>query len=94
MEAEYMTEGQWKAFTQFRDEYRSLCEEWGQLTSRLLPLQQELAGTDYNVETSIVFNRAYDDVTEDDEINLIVIGDNPFNDYHLSKNNLYFFGKS
>ena len=93
-EAEYMTEGQWKAFTQFRDEYRSLCEEWGQLTSRLLPLQQELAGTDYNVETSIVFNRAYDDVTEDDEINLIVIGDNPGKDEQLSKNNRYFVGKS
>ena len=93
-ETEQMTEGQWEAFTQFRDEYRSLCDEWNKLSPKLLPLQQQLAGTDYNVETSIVFNRSYDDITKDDEINLIVIGDNPGKDEQLSKNNRYFVGKS
>ena len=89
-----MTDEQWKAFVTFRDEYRFLCEEWGQLAPKLLPLQKNLAGTDYNVETSVVFNRAYDDIKKEDEINLIVIGDNPGKDEQLAKNNRYFVGKS
>ncbi len=93
-ETESMTDEQWKAFSWFRDEYRSLCEEWGKLAPKLLPLQKELAGKDYSVETSIVFNRAYDEITKEDEINLIVIGDNPGKDEQLAKNNRYFVGKS
>lgn len=89
-----MTDEQWKAFVTFRDEYRSLCNEWNKLAPKLLPLQKELAGTGYKVETSVVFNRAYDDITKEDEINLIVIGDNPGKDEQLSKNNRYFVGKS
>ncbi|MBQ0040094.1 MAG: hypothetical protein KBS64_06685 [Treponema sp.] len=89
-----MTEQQWSAFTEFREGYRQLCNEWNKLAPKLLPLQKTLAGTDYNVETSIVFNRAYDEFTKDDEINLIVIGDNPGKDEQLAKNNRYFVGKS
>lgn len=89
-----MTDLQWKAFCQFRDEYRDLCNQWNNLTPELYPLQQKLAGTAYNVETSVVFNRAYDGITKGDEINLIVIGDNPGKDEQLKKNNRYFVGKS
>lgn len=89
-----MTEQQWKAFCDFREEYRSLCDQWNKLSPKLLPLQKDLAGTDYNVETSVVFNRAYDDFVKEDYINLIVIGDNPGKDEQLLRNNRYFVGKS
>lgn len=93
-EADFMTDEQWNAFVTFRNEYKRLCNEWNKLSPKLLPLQRELAGKDYNVETSIVFNRAYDEMTENDDINLIVIGDNPGKDEQLSEKNRYFVGKS
>lgn len=89
-----MTDHQWNEWVQFREEYRKLCLDWNKLSPELFPLQKKLAGTDYSVETSIVFNKAYDEVTKEDEINLIIIGDNPGKDEQLSKNNRYFVGKS
>lgn len=89
-----MTNSQWESFIQFREEYRNLCNEWNKLSPKLLPLQKELASKDYTVETSVVFNKSYDDITKEDEINLIVIGDNPGKDEQLKKNNRYFVGKS
>ena len=89
-----MTDQQWKAFSDFREEYREVGNEWNKLAPKLLPLQKNLAGKDYNVETSVVFNRAYDDFTKNHEINLIVIGDNPGKDEQFLCNNRYFVGKS
>ncbi|MDE6718512.1 MAG: hypothetical protein K2J68_01460, partial [Treponemataceae bacterium] len=48
----------------------------------------------YPVQTPVVYNRALDEITRDDEIRLIVIGDNPGKDEQLEKNNRYLVGQS
>ena len=62
----------------------------------LTVLQEEaaLAGKTppYPVETPIVYNHAWDSITQDDEIKLIVIGDNPGKNEQLHKNQKYLVG--
>ena len=48
----------------------------------------------YPFETTVVYNRSLDDVTKDDDIKLIVIGDNPGKDEQLAKNNRYLVGQA
>ncbi|MCL6345188.1 hypothetical protein EXT58_22065, partial [Pectobacterium carotovorum subsp. carotovorum] len=59
----------------------------------LAVLQEEaaLAGKTppYPVETPIVYNHAWDSISQDDEIKLIVIGDNPGKNEQLHKNQKY-----
>ena len=92
-----MLRSQFKAFVEFRDEFRSRVAEWSHYASALETLQKTAAQKDtpdYPVETAVVYNRAPDDVSENDEIKLIVIGDNPGKDEQLSVNNRYLVGQS
>ena len=93
-----MTEQQWKDFCDFKDDLQNKIEEWKACAPELTQLQKEaalLAKTpEYPFETSIVYNRALDDITKDDEIKLIVIGDNPGKDEQLAKNNRYLVGQA
>lgn len=92
-----MTEEEWKIFCDFRTNFRRKTEEWSAYSTELLPLQALSSQKDtppYPIETSIVYNRALDDVMQGDEIKLIVIGDNPGKDEQLSKNNRYLVGQS
>ena len=73
---------QWLAFCAFRDEYRSLCNTWQQFSGELYPLQKQLADTSsvgYKLETPVVYNRAFDDVRESDEIRYIIVADTQAN---------------
>jgi hypothetical protein len=49
---------------------------------------------DYSIETPIVYNTDLDKITKDDEIRMIVIGDNPGKDEQLSKNQKYLCGQA
>ncbi|MFC2329833.1 MAG: hypothetical protein ACFNKL_02000 [Treponema sp.] len=92
-----MTEEEWKIFCDFRTNFRRKTEEWSAYSTELLPLQAASSQKDtppYPIETSVVYNRALDDVMQGDEIKLIVIGDNPGKDEQLSKNNRYLVGQS
>ena len=93
-----MTEQQWKDFCDFKDDLRRKIDEWKSVAPELSQLQKEaarLAKTpEYPFETTVVYNRALDDVTKDDEIKLIVIGDNPGKDEQLAKNNRYLVGQA
>ena len=92
-----MLRSQFKAFVEFRDEFRARVAEWSKYASVLESLQKEAAQKDtpdYPVETAVVYNRALDDICESDEIKLIVIGDNPGKDEQLSINNRYLVGQS
>nr|WP_180487435.1 hypothetical protein [Treponema socranskii] len=92
-----MLRSQFKAFVEFRDEFRSRVAEWSKYASALEALQKTAAQKDtpdYPVETTVVYNRALDDVSAQDEIKLIVIGDNPGKDEQLSINNRYLVGQS
>lgn len=93
-----MTEFQWKAFCDFKNEFREKVEEWKSAAPELPHLQSEAARLAnnplYPFETSVVYNRALDDFTARDTIKLIVIGDNPGKDEQLAKNNRYLVGQA
>lgn len=90
-----MTRAQFSAFDNFRTAFRNKVEEWNdKFSSIILPLQQEMAGGEYEVETPIVYNSALDGVTKDSEIKLIIVGDNPGKTEQMAKRRAYMVGKS
>lgn len=93
-----MTAEQFKAFDDFRNEFKTKIAEWNNRVPNLQTLQKEAAVAaktpEYPFETPIVYNRALDEFTQNDEIKLIVIGDNPGKDEQLLKNNKYLVGQA
>ena len=100
-----MTENQWTAFVEYREWLKGKCQEWMAFADELSFLQKEALKKDndeskgkktpeYPLETAVVYNKAYDDVQPQDEIRLIVIGDNPGKEEQLSINNRYLVGQS
>lgn len=92
-----MTNSEWNAFSSFREDFKNKVNEWSRLSSELLPLQKDAARNDtppYPIENPVVYNSALDKVTKDDEIRLIVIGDNPGKNEQREKNKAYLVGQS
>ena len=92
-----MTDLQYKAFCEYRDQMKSLCSKWLSFSDELRPLQIAACLKDtpeYPLETSVVYNKAYDEITKDSEIKLIVIGDNPGKEEQLATKNRYLVGQS
>ena len=92
-----MTKEQFAALEKFRDEYKKKCDEWSALAPQLIPLQKAAAKDDtpdYPIETPVVYNTALDEITQDDDIKIIVIGDNPGKDEQLAKNQKYLVGQA
>lgn len=94
-----MTEKQWHIFSDFRKDFKLKCDEWTEKAGKLniTALVHEACKKDtppYSLETSVVYNKALDDVTEKSEIRYIVVGDNPGKDEQLLKNNRYLVGQS
>lgn len=92
-----MNQEQWKAFKEFRDEFKSHCIKWAGYSDELIPLQKSSSKKDtpdYPIETPVVYNTALDDLTPDSEIKLIVIGDNPGKNEQLSINQKYLVGQA
>ncbi len=92
-----MTQSQYAALDAFRNEYKKKCDEWSALAPQLVPLQKAAAKDDtpdYPIETPVVYNTALDEITQDDDIKIIVIGDNPGKDEQLAKNQKYLVGQA
>ena len=92
-----MTKEQFAALEKFRDEYKKKCDEWSALAPQLVPLQKAAAAKDtpdYPIETPVVYNTALDAITQNDDIKIIVIGDNPGKDEQLAKNQKYLVGQA
>ena len=92
-----MTKNQWNAFCEYRENLRKKCDSWLTLSEELKPLQTEASKKDtpaYPLETPVVYNSAYEEINAEDEIKLIVIGDNPGKDGQLKKNRRYLVGQS
>jgi len=90
-----MNKNQWNAFCNFRTEFKNKCQEWQKDCESLKQLQIQAAKADtpeYPVENPVVYNTSLDDVFENDEIKLIVIGDNPGKNEQLEKNKKYLVG--
>lgn len=93
-----MTGSQWQALSLFRAEFRQKVSEWsGIAADELRSLQKAAAQGDtppYPLETALVYNQALDEVTQADDIKLIVIGDNPGKDEQRARNRRYLVGQS
>ncbi len=93
-----MTKDKWEYFCEFKDAFKKKIEEWSALAPELTQLQRQAAkladNPDYSFETAVVYNRALDEINLQDDIKLIVIGDNPGKDEQLAKNNRYLVGQA
>ncbi|HHU37439.1 MAG TPA: hypothetical protein GXZ47_09480 [Treponema sp.] len=97
-----MTSAQWDAFSRFKSNFLKQCDVWlreaGGLDGWLATLQQEAAEADgtpaYPIETPVVFSEALDDIQKEDDLKLIVVGDNPGKNEQLSKNRRYLVGQA
>lgn len=93
-----MTQEQFFSLEEFRRNFKAKIQEWNKKVPNLMDLQKSAAKEaktpEYSFETPIVYNRALDEISENDEIKLIVVGDNPGKDEQLLKNNKYLVGQA
>lgn len=93
-----MTKNQWELFCDFRDEFKQKIHFWNKQLPFLAEIQRKTSEfygiPKYNIENPIVYNSSLDDFTKNDEIKLIVIGDNPGKDEQLNQNQKYLVGLS
>lgn len=93
-----MTEQQWQLFCTFKNDFQKQIEAWTAFAPELPDLQKkaaQAAGTpEYPFEIPVVYNKSLDDVTPQDDIKLIVIGDNPGKDEQRLKNSRYLVGQA
>ncbi len=88
----------YRAFEALRDEFRGLVRSWSADNPYLLEAQEKVrvkqGYEDYRVETSVVYNRALDDIGPETEIKVILVADNPGKKEQLAANNRYLVGQS
>ncbi|MCQ2575193.1 MAG: hypothetical protein MJ162_00520 [Treponema sp.] len=93
-----MNSKQWEIFCEFKKRFQTQVNLWSQQCPNLAELQKTAAlafkTPEYPFETPVVYNRDLDKLTQEDEIRLIVIGDNPGKDEQLAKNNRYLVGQA
>lgn len=95
---------QWKIFDDFRQEFKAKIELWQAELEKagaldlLIKLQKDSqkAGhtPEYAVETPIVYNTALDKITQEDQIKLIAVGDNPGKNEQVAANRAYLVGQA
>ena len=95
-----MTENQWTEFVKIREDFKQRVKNWNDAlkTDSIVALQKELAAADgvpdYPLENTVVYNTAFDNVTAESSVKLIVVGDNPGKSEQLNKNRTYLIGQS
>lgn len=93
-----MTNFQWECFNKFRNTFKDMVTQWKNQAKSLILVQEKamdfFKNVDYELQTPIVYNTALDEITQNDEIKLIVIGDNPGKDEQLAKNQKYLVGQA
>lgn len=99
-----MTEFQWKNFCDFKNSFKSTIEFWkteleknnliGSLQNAQIEARKKSKTPEYPIENVLVYNRGLDEITQKDEIKLIVVGDNPGKDEQLNKNQKYLVGQA
>lgn len=93
-----MTNFQWECFNEFCTTFKDMVTQWNNQAKSLIIVQEKamdfFKNVDYELQTPIVYNTALDEITQNDEIKLIVIGDNPGKDEQLIKNQKYLVGQA
>jgi hypothetical protein len=96
--AKMINRADYRAFCKCRDDFRALVSDIHNAFPDLRKLQQTLIdsreGPHYTVDTPVVYNNALDDVTEDSDIRLIFVGDNPGRREQDAANRRYLVGPS
>jgi hypothetical protein len=93
-----VTKKAWNAFSKACRHFRETAEQTGALLPGLKKFEQRLAdsrtGPAYTVETPVVYNEALDSLGPDDDIKLILVGDNPGRREQAAENRRYLVGPS
>lgn len=93
-----MTSLQWKYFVQFKKEFKAQVEKWNEMQELLFPLQRQAAEESnvpfYPLETAVVYNNDLKKISQEDDIKLFVIGDNPGKTEQLKEKNAYLVGQA
>jgi len=95
-----LKQDEWKKFVKARNRFRKTVDELTLSLPKLKKIQQKLAdsregkNSSYTVETPVVYNSSLDDVTEGDEIKLILVADNPGRREQAAENRRYLVGPS
>jgi hypothetical protein len=88
----------WEAFRRARDHFREYAEKLDRETPGLRAWQQELAdsrdGPPYTVETPVLYNFRLDEVRPADDVQLILVADNPGRREQAAENRRYLVGPS
>lgn len=93
-----MTNLQWDYYIDFCDRFKRKICEWNEHAKILMNVQSAaidfFENAKYELQTPIVYNTALDEITKNDDIKLIVIGDNPGKDEQLLQNQKYLVGQA
>jgi hypothetical protein len=93
-----MTKKAWQEFVKIREKYRSMVQKMLTDLPKLQILEQKLidsrSGPSYKIETPVVYNGALDDITQADNIKLILVADNPGRREQTAENRRYLVGPS
>lgn len=93
-----MTSLQWKYFVQFKKEFKAQVEKWNEMQEILFSLQRQAAEVSnvpfYPLETAVVYNSDLENISQEDDIKLFVIGDNPGKTEQLKEKNAYLVGQA
>jgi hypothetical protein len=93
-----MNKKTWNDFCEIKERYRAYTHSLATKVPELKAAQEKLIaereGGFYPLETPIVFNKALDEITADDEIRLILVADNPGKREQEAINQRYLVGPS
>jgi len=88
-----MKNNEWIAFKEFRKNFKIEVQSWNKdYGEGLREVQKILIKPDEDVRHSIVYNKALDAITIDNDIKLIIVADNPGYDEQYNKQ--YLFGEA
>jgi hypothetical protein len=93
-----MNKKNWIAFTTARNRYKAYIDQLSRALPELQSYQQSLVdgrpGPAYTVETPVLYNFALDELTQKDDIRLILVADNPGRREQAAENRRYLVGPS
>ncbi|MBP5464478.1 MAG: hypothetical protein J6Y13_04820 [Treponema sp.] len=92
-----MTNAAFQAIQDYKNAVAAQVQRYAPLSAELIRLSSEASADDtpaYSHDTPVVYNTAWDAITEADDIRLIVVGDNPGKEEQLLSRRAYLVGQS
>ena len=92
-----MNSKQWESFCDYKEQLKNIVYEKNEIIDEIQKIQNRIIdekNLKYKLENSLVYNKAYEEITQNSEIKLIVVGDNPGWEEQLEKNQKYLVGQA